>query len=66
MSITVQERYAKLLEREGRAKEALTVFAAIRRQDLNHGDVNTRIETLKRQLSGWVAGEVVGALKRLA
>ncbi len=42
------ERYAKLLEDAGRSEDALAVYEDIRRRDLHYGDVNTRIETLRK------------------
>jgi len=56
LSLETQERYAKLLEEGGRAKDALSVLEEIRRKDVHYGDVSTRIEGLKRQLSQAAAG----------
>jgi tetratricopeptide (TPR) repeat protein len=56
LPLELQERYAKLLEESGRAQDALEILEAIRRKDVHYGDVSTRIEELKRQLSPPAAG----------
>ncbi len=49
--IDILENYGSLLERVGRVEDAISVLSAVRRQDLHYMDVNTRIESLKGQLT---------------
>jgi tetratricopeptide (TPR) repeat protein len=44
------ERFGQALEEAGRAREALAFYEAIRRRDLQYGDVNTRIELLRQEV----------------
>ncbi len=49
--LEMQQSYAQLLEQAERGQEALSIYEGIRRKDMHFGDVATRIETLKKQLS---------------
>ncbi len=49
--LEMQQSYAELLEQADRQQDALTVYEGIRRRDVQFGDVATRIEELKKQLS---------------
>jgi serine/threonine-protein kinase len=49
--LEMQQAYGELLEQAERQQEALTVYEGIRRRDVHFGDVSSRVETLKKQLS---------------
>jgi serine/threonine-protein kinase len=49
--LDMQQSYAELLEKAERQQEALTVYEGIRRRDVHFGDVASRIEVLKKQIS---------------
>ena len=57
-----QEQLAVLLEKAGRADEALSVYEGIRKRDFDFGEVGTRIEALRSQVaSEETRAEVEGA-----
>jgi len=51
LPIDVQEHYGSMLEEAGRIADAITVLSSVRRQDMSYRQVDTRIESLKRQLT---------------